>query len=101
MAQTAANLVVHVILRVPVRQCVTSLPIPLRLLLAAAGTCRVAFGLRAGQKVFTLRGARPRDADRALMLCAEHQGFSLSGTVRCGTDGRLRLEQDGSSWAHC
>jgi len=64
MAQTAANLVVHVILRVPVRQCVTSLPIPLRLLLAAAGTCRVA-------------------------------------TVRCGTDGRLRLEQDGSSWAHC
>jgi len=77
MAQTAANLVVHVILRVPVRQCVTSLPIPLRLLLAAAGTCRGAFGLRAGQKVFTLRGARPRDADRALMLCAERQGFSL------------------------
>ena len=35
MAQTAAYLVDHVIPRVPVRQWVLSLPIPLRLLLAA------------------------------------------------------------------
>ena len=35
MAQTAAHLVVHVIPNVPVRQWVLSLPIPLRLLLAA------------------------------------------------------------------
>ena len=35
MAQTAAHLVDHAIPRVPVRQWVLSLPIPLRLLLAA------------------------------------------------------------------
>jgi hypothetical protein len=35
MSQTAANLVDHVIPQVPVRQWVLSLPIPLRLLLAA------------------------------------------------------------------
>ena len=35
MSQTAAHLVDHVIPRVPVRQWVLSLPIPLRLLLAA------------------------------------------------------------------
>ncbi len=35
MAQTAAHLVEHVIPKVPVRQWVLSLPIPLRLLLAA------------------------------------------------------------------
>ena len=35
MAQTAAQLVDHVIPSVPVRQGVLSLPIPLRLLLAA------------------------------------------------------------------
>jgi hypothetical protein len=35
MSQTAAHLVDHVIPHVPVRQCVLSLPIPLRVLLAA------------------------------------------------------------------
>ena len=35
MAQTAAHLVDHVVPQVPVRQKVLSLPIPLRLLLAA------------------------------------------------------------------
>jgi hypothetical protein len=35
MAQTAAHLVDHVVPQVPVRQRVLSLPIPLRLLLAA------------------------------------------------------------------
>jgi len=35
MAQTAVPLVDHVILRVPVRQRVLSLPFPLRLVLAA------------------------------------------------------------------
>jgi hypothetical protein len=85
MAQTAAHLVDHVIPHVPVRQWVLSLPIPLRLLLAAqtymadddgeseearvlrplqtaACTYRNAFGPRAGQKVLTLQGAMPRAA---------------------------------------
>ncbi len=40
MSQTAAHLVEHVIPRVPVRQWVLSLPIPLRLLLAAQFECQ-------------------------------------------------------------
>ena len=37
----------------------------LRPLQAAACTYRIAFGPRAGQKVFTVQGAMPRDAARA------------------------------------
>jgi len=107
MAQTAAHLLDHVIPHVPVRQWVHSLPIPLRLLLAAqpklvtlvlqvvhrvitrhllgqaglkaqAAACTycIAFGPRAGQKVLTVQGAMPRDADFKQHLCADIDGFS-------------------------
>ncbi len=40
---------------------------------AAPCTCRIAFGPRAGQKVFfTVQGAMPRDAARDQDLCADH-----------------------------
>jgi hypothetical protein len=65
----------------------------LRPLQAAACTYRIAFGPRAGQKVFTVQGAMPRDAARAQELCADHQGFSLHAAVRCDADERQRLEQ--------
>ena len=65
----------------------------LRPLQAAACTYRIAFGPRAGQKVFTVQGAMPRDAVRDQDLCADHQGFSLHAAVRCDADERQRLEQ--------
>ena len=65
----------------------------LRPLQAAACTYRIAFGPRAGQKVFTLQGAMPRDADFKQPLCADIQGFSLHAAVRCGADDRQALEQ--------
>ena len=54
---------------------------------AAACTYRIAFGPRAGQKVFTLQGAMPLDVERAQELCADHQGFSAA----CG--GALRFRR--------
>ena len=54
---------------------------------------RIAFGPRAGQKVFTVQGAMPRDAARAQALCADVQGFSLHAAVRCAADDRQALEQ--------
>ena len=60
---------------------------------AAACTYRVAFGPRAGQKVFTVQGAMPRDAAFTQTLCADVQGFSLHAAVRCGADERQRLGQ--------
>ncbi len=143
MSQTAAHLVDHVIPHVPVRQWVLSLPIPLRVLLAAqpelvtpvlqvvqrvltrcgvlvedmgqsylaepdadgeesrtlrplqaaAVTYRIAFGLRAGQKVLTLRGAMPREAPARQPLCADIDGFNLHAAVRVEADDRKRLEQ--------
>jgi len=65
----------------------------LRPLQAAACTYRIAFGPRAGQKVFTVQGVMPRDAVRDQELCADHQGFSLHAAVRCDADQRQRLEQ--------
>ncbi len=56
----------------------------LRPLQAAACTYRIAFGPRAGQKVFTVQGAMPRDAWITPTLCADVQGFSLHAAVRCG-----------------
>jgi len=50
----------------------------LRPLQAAACTYRIAFGPRAGQKVFTLQGAMPRDADFKQPLCADIQGNSAA-----------------------
>ena len=92
MSQTAAHLVDHVIQAVPVRQWVLSLPMGLRLLLAAL-TYRIAFGLRAGRKVVTLRGAQPREAAARQRLCAALDRFSLHGAVRCeAAHERQRLE---------
>ena len=65
----------------------------LRPLQAAAATYRIAFGPRAGQKVFTVQGAMPRDTAFTQALCADMQGFSLHAAVRCGADERQRLEQ--------
>ena len=65
----------------------------LRPLQAAACTYRIAFGPRAGQKVLTLQGAMPRDADFKQSLCADIDGFSLHAAVRCGANDRQALEQ--------
>ena len=65
----------------------------LRPLQAAACTYRIAFGPRAGQKVLTLQGAMPREADFNHNLCADMQGFSLHAAVRCAADDRKSLEQ--------
>jgi hypothetical protein len=148
MSQTAAHLVDHVITHVPVRQWILSLPIPLRVLLAAqpelvtsvlqvvqrvfmrhllgaaglmadeghggagtpiqrfgsaahtlrppqaaAITCRIAFGPRAGQMVLTLRGAMPREVTSRQPLRADIDGFSLHTAVRVEANDRKRLEQ--------
>ena len=65
----------------------------LRPLQAAACTHRIAFGPRAGQKVLTLQGTMPRNADFKQTLCADMQGFSLHAVVRCKADERQALEQ--------
>jgi len=65
----------------------------LRPLQAAACTYRIAFGPRAGQKVLTLQGAMPRDADFKQSLCADLDGLSLHAAVRCGAADRQALEQ--------
>jgi Putative transposase len=64
----------------------------LRPLQAAACTYRTAFGPRAGQKVLTVQGVMPRDADFKQTLCADINGFSLHAAVRCGADDRQALE---------
>ncbi len=68
-------------------------PRSLRPLQAAASTYRIAFGPRAGQKVLTVHGVMPRDADFNQHLCADIDGFSLHAAVRCGPDDRQALEQ--------
>jgi hypothetical protein len=60
---------------------------------AAAITCRIAFGPRAGQKVLTLRGAMPREATARQPLCTDVDGFSLHAAVRVEARDRKRLEQ--------
>ena len=60
---------------------------------AAPCTYRIAFGPRAGQKVFPVQGAMPRDAAFIQALCADVQGFSLRAAARCAADGRQTLEQ--------
>ena len=65
----------------------------LRPLQAAACTYRIAFGPRAGQKVLTVQGTMPRDADFKKTLCADIDGFSLHAAVRCEADDRQALEQ--------
>jgi len=65
----------------------------LRPLQAAACTYRIAFGPRAGQKVPTVQGAMPREADLKQHLCADIDAFSLHAAMRCGADNRQALEQ--------
>jgi len=65
----------------------------LRPLQAAAITYRIAFGLRAGQKVLTLRGAVSRGSTARQPLCADIDGFSLHAAVRVEAHDRKRLEQ--------
>ena len=65
----------------------------LRPLQAAACTYRIAFGPRAGQKVLTVQGVMPRDADFKQHLCADIDGFSLHAAERCAADDRQALEQ--------
>jgi len=69
----------------------------LRPLHAAACTCRIAFGPRAGQKVLTLQGAMPRDADVKQNLCADISGFSLHAAQGC----RDRLRPGSSTPRNC
>lgn len=65
----------------------------LKALQAAACTYRIALGARAGQKVLTLQGAKPRDGSFRQALCADIEGFSLHAGVRCEAHERQALEQ--------
>ena len=66
----------------------------LRPLQAAACTYRIAFGPRAGQKVFTVQGAMPRDAARAQAWAGRRssrflwrQAEDSHCSVRCARSG--------------
>ena len=61
--------------------------------LSPGSAYRIAFGPRAGQKVLTVQGAMPRDADFKQTLCADIDGFSMHAAVHCGADDRQALEQ--------
>ena len=65
----------------------------LRPLQAAACTCRIAFGPRAGHKVLTLQGAMPRQTEFNQTLCVDIDGCSLRAAVRCEADDRQALKQ--------
>ena len=102
MAQTAAHLVDHVIRRVPVRQWVLSLPIPLRLLLAAQPKL-VTPMLQVVHRVITRfllkqAGAKAGEADSGAVTLIQRFGSAanlnihlhclvLDGVYRCGTEG--------------
>ena len=102
MAQTAAHLVDHVIPHVPVRQWVLSLPIPLRLLLAAQPKL-VTPVLQVVHRVITRHllgqaGLKAGEADSGAVTLIQRFGSAanlnihmhclvLDGVYRCGTDG--------------
>ncbi len=65
----------------------------LRRLQAAACVYRIAYGPRAGQKVLSLQGAKPKAADFKQRLCANLEGFSLHAAVRCAAHERKVLER--------
>ncbi len=68
--------------------------VTLECLQTAACTYRIAFGARAGQKVLTLQGTKPRAVvDFKQNLCANFEGFSLHAGVRCAADQRKTLER--------
>ena len=102
MAQTAAHLVDHVIPQVPVRQWVLSLPIPLRLLLAAQPKL-VTPVLQVVHRVITRHllgqaGLKPDEADSGAVTLIQRFGSAanlnihlhclvLDGVYRRGADG--------------
>ena len=106
MAQTAAHLVDHVIPRVPVRQWVLSLPIPLRLLLAAQPKL-VTPVLQVVHRVITRflldqAGLKAEQADSGAVTLIQPSSWMkgsaanlnihlhclvLDGVYRCDTDG--------------
>ncbi len=102
MAQTAAHLVDHVIPHVPVRQWVLSLPIPLRLLLAAQPQL-VTPVLQVVHRVITRflldqAGLKSAQADSGAVTLIQRFGSAanlnihlhclvLDGVYRCGADG--------------
>ena len=102
MAQTAAHLVDHVIPHVPVRQWVLSLPIPLRLLLAAQPKL-VTVVLQVVHRVITRHllgqaGLKPDEADSGAVTLIQRFGSAanlnihlhclvLDGVYRRGIDG--------------
>ncbi len=104
MAQTAAHLVDHVIPHVPVRQWVLSLPIPLRLLLAAQPKL-VTPVLQVVQRAITRHllgqaGLKADEADSGAVTLIQRFGIGsaanlnihlhclvLDGVYRCGADG--------------
>ena len=65
----------------------------LQRLQAAASVYRIAYGPRAGQKVLTLRGAKPSATDIKQRLCAHSEGFSLHAALRCAAHERKPLER--------
>jgi uncharacterized protein (DUF983 family) len=103
MSQTAAHLVDHVIPHVPVRQWVLSLPIPLRVLLAAQPELLTPV-LQVVQRVVTrhlMDGAELTAQEghggavtliqrfgSAANLNIHLHGLVLDGVYRCGADGR-------------
>jgi hypothetical protein len=111
MSQTAAHLVDHVIPHVPVRQWVLSLPIPLRLLLAAQPEL-VTPVLHVVQRVIArhLLDAAGLEADEghggavtliqrfgsAANLNIHLHGLLLDGVYRCGADGVPQFVEAGS-----
>ena len=102
MAQTAAHLVDHVIPHVPVRQWVLSLPIPLRLLLAAQPKL-VTPVLQVTHRVITRHllgqaGLKAAEADSGAVTLIQRFGSAanlnihlhclvLDGVYRCDTEG--------------
>ena len=106
MAQTAADLVDHVIPHVPVRQWVLSLPIPLRLLLAAQPKL-VTPVLQVVHRVITRfllgqAGLKAEEADSGVVTLIQPRLWMngsaanlnihlhclvLDGVYRCGADG--------------
>jgi hypothetical protein len=85
MSQTAAHLVDHVIPHVPVRQWVLSLPIPLRLLLAAQPELVTAV-LQVVQRVLTRHLLA-----QAGLACDEGHGGAVTLIQRFGSPCRPRL----------
>ncbi len=103
MAQTAAHLVDHVIPHVPVRQWVLSLPIPLRLLLAAQPKL-VTPVLQVVHRVITRHllgqaGLKPEEADSGAVTLIQRFGSAANLNIHLHClvlDGVYRLSADGT-----